>query len=132
MFLLNIFFYYLWEPTFFAMEVLLYGEFRVTDNSFAIYSYRCLRSGSRIKEVCRKLENKSTKIIFVFGPNPRESIKFTCTRNGRLSPMKLYRKYNPTQKRKCFQSFFHIITSICPLKHVCFLWLQYIQSYFKQ
>lgn len=61
MFLLNVFFFHLWEPTFSPVGVFLYSEFGLTDNSFAIRSYRQLRRSSRMKEVCRKVENQRHK-----------------------------------------------------------------------
>lgn len=110
----HFFFFNLWEPIylfiysiFFLVEVLLYGEFGFTENNFAIHSYRQLRRSSRMKKVCRKVENKKHKEFICFlGPILEKiPIKLTCTRNGRLSPIKFCRKSNPTQKKKVFPVF---------------------------
>lgn len=56
-----------------------------------------------MKEVAEDLKTKAQKLYLFLGPILEKGpIKFTCTRNGRLSPMKFYRN---TQKKKVFPVF---------------------------
>lgn len=92
-----------------------------------------LEVGPEWKKFAENLKTKAQKLYLCLGP-----ILEKTPINSPAQGMEDYPQWSfigsltPPRKRKCFQPLFHIIISICPLEHVCFLWLQYIQSYFKQ
>lgn len=78
-----------------------------------------LEVGPEWKKFAENVKTKAQKLYLFLGPILENApIKFTCTRNERLFPMKFYRKSNPTQKKKVFpvflsDNYFYLSSKTC-------------------
>lgn len=101
------FYYYLWEPTFFFQwrcSYMVSSELLIIVLLFIAIDG--LEVGPEWKKFAENLKTKAQKLYLFLSPTLEKApIKFTCTRNGRLSPMKFYRNSNPTQNKKVFPVF---------------------------